>query len=352
MRDTHQIAARLIQAMPKAELHLHLDGGVRPRSALEIARTRRVAAPTTYAGMFEALVAPAHTHSQGELLRYFDLPIALLQDADALHRVAAELIEDKARDNVRYVEVKWAPGLHTQRGLGLDGVIEAVAAGTASAAARLGVVARLCVVAFRTAAPELSVAVAEAGVRWRDAGVSGFDLAGYEADQPDPTRHQAAFEVARVGGLGVTLHSGELIGGSAHVRRALAMAPDRIAHGAAAWTDPDLVAELVASGVTLDLCPTSNVQAGLVPSFAEHPLPALLRAGVRITINTDDTTVSDVSLSDELLACHTTLGLSLPELWACTLHALDVAFVDEPTRARLRDEFTAWAADVPELVTL
>jgi len=245
--------------------------------------------------------------------------------------------------------VKWAPALHSRDGMSLDEVIETVAAGTAEAAARHGVVARLTVVAFRASTPAETAATAEAAVRHRDAGVSGFDLAGFEAEFPDPTPHLPAFDIARAGGLGVTVHAGELVGGADLVRRALAVRPDRIAHGAAAYTDPDLVAELAASGITLDLCPTSNVQAGLVPSIADHPLRALLLAGVDVTINTDDTTLSDVSLSDELLACHTELGLSLADLWECTLHALDVAFVDEPTRAALQDEFHAWAAHIPEL---
>jgi adenosine deaminase len=349
MRDEVRVARRLIQAMPKAELHLHLDGGIRPATAIELALDGGIDAPRSFTAMFHALVAPEHNADQAALLRYFDLPIALLQDAASLGRVAAELVADKAADNVRYLEIKWAPSLHTRAGLSIDGVIDAVAAATAEAAARLGVVARLTVVGFRSSTAEENVAVAEAAVRHQRDGVSGFDLAGFEAEFPDLTPHLPAFAVARAGGLGVTVHAGELVGGADNVRRALALRPDRIAHGAAAYTDPDLVAEIAASGITLDVCPTSNVQAGLVPSVADHPLRELLLAGVDVTINTDDTTVSDVSLSEELLACHTELGLSLPDLWECTIHALDVAFVDERTRATLQDEFHAWAAHVPEL---
>lgn len=349
MRDEVRVARRLIEAMPKAELHLHLDGCLRPVTAIELAAERGIRTVRSYTEMFHELVAPVRTASQAELLRYFDLPIALLQDADALRRVAAELIEDKAADHVRYVEVRWAPELHTRDGLSIDEVIETVATATAEAAARQGVVARLTVVAFRASTPAETAAAAEAAVRHRDAGVTGFDLAGFEAQFPDPRPHLPAFDIARAGGLGVTVHAGELVGGADQVRRALAVGPDRIAHGAAAYTDPELVADLAESGITLDLCPTSNVQAGLVPSIAEHPLRELLLAGVAVTINTDDRTVSDVSLSDELLACHTELRLSLADLWECTLHALDVAFVDEPTRSLLQDEFHAWAAHIPEL---
>jgi adenosine deaminase len=209
---------------------------------------------------------------------------------------------------------------------------------------------RLTVAAIRAHDPATNVEVARAAVAHRDIGVSGFDLAGFEADDPDPTVHAAAFEVARAGGLSITVHSGELPGSSSLVRRALEVSPDRIAHGASAATDPTLVQELIARGITLDLCPTSNVQAGTVATFADHPLPRLLRAGVPVTINTDDTTISDITLSEEWLSCIGRLGLTLPEIWQCNLHALDAAFVDEPTRARLLDEFRAWARWVPELV--
>ncbi|MGB8861552.1 MAG: hypothetical protein WCC60_20015, partial [Ilumatobacteraceae bacterium] len=116
-----------------------------------------------------------------------------------------------------------------------------------------------------------------------------------------------------------------------------------------AAADPALIAELIARGTTLDLCPTSNVQAGTVAVFADHPLVELLRRGVPLTINTDDTTISDITLSEEWLSCIHELGLTLPELWRCNLHALAAAFVDEPTRASLLAEFHAWAERIPEL---
>lgn len=340
---------RLVQAMPKAELHLHLDGCLRPQTALDLAAQFGVDAPRTWDGMFDALVAPAHPGSQDQLLKSFALPLRLMQYPEALTRITTDLVEDKAADNVRYMELKWAPAAHMEAGLSLDDVIATVAAAATTAADRLGVVVRLTVVALRSADPVASVSVAHAAVRHHNVGVSGFDLAGFEAAHPDPTIHAEAFEVARAGGLGLTVHSGELLDSGALVWRALELHPDRVAHGACAANDPALVAELISRGVTLDLCPTSNVQAGTVATFAEHPLVALLRRGVPITINTDDTTISDITLSEEWLSCITELGLTLPELWACNLHALDVAFVDEHVRASLRADFQAWARRIPEL---
>ncbi|HEX8938767.1 MAG TPA: adenosine deaminase [Candidatus Limnocylindrales bacterium] len=338
----------LLAAMPKAELHLHLDGGLRIETALELARSRGVDAPTTAAGMRAALVAPERCASQAELLRAFDLPIALLQDAEALERVAAELVDDKAADRVRYLEVRWAPALHTARGLGAAEVIEAVARGAADAARRTGTTLRLLCTAMRSHPPAANVRLAEVAAGCRHLGLAGFDLAGPEEAFPDPAAHRGAIEAARAGGLGITLHAGEW-GGAAQVRAALALNPARIAHGPGAVDDPALCAELRARAVTLDLCPTSNVQAGIVPSLAAHPLAILHRRGVPVTLSVDDPTVGDVSLSEEYRRAVEDVGLSLAELWAIDRHALDVAFADEAALAPLRTEFDAWAAARTEL---
>ncbi len=340
---------RLVRAMPKAELHLHLDGCLRTQTALDLAAQFGVDAPRTWDAMFDALVAPAHPGSQAELLKSFALPLQLMQFPEALTRITTDLVQDKAADNVRYMELKWAPAVHRQAGMSLDDVIETVAEAASSTAHRLDVVVRLTVVAMRSADPAVNADVARAAVRHRSVGVSGFDLAGFEAAHPDPTIHAEAFEIARAGGLGLTVHTGELLDDGALVWRALELGPDRIAHGACAANDPALVAELIARQVTLDLCPTSNVQAGTVATFADHPLVALLRQGVPVTINTDDTTISDITLSEEWLSCISELGLTLPELWACNLHALEVAFADEPIRTSLRVEFQDWARRIPEL---
>jgi adenosine deaminase len=178
----------------------------------------------------------------------------------------------------------------------------------------------------------------------------GWDLAGREAEFPDPLDHARAFEAARAGGLRITIHAGEW-GGAPQVRRALGVDPERIAHGPLAIEDAELVDELRARSVTLDLCPTSNTQAAIVESLEAHPLAELHRAGVSVTLSTDDRTVSDITLTEEYRRAVERIGLTLPELWAIDRRALDVAFADEPTLGRLRDGFDAWAAAVPELAT-
>ncbi|MDP9481629.1 MAG: adenosine deaminase [Chloroflexota bacterium] len=341
---------RLTEAMPKAELHLHLDGSVRVDTALELARTRGVDAPTTYAGMFAALVAPGRVASQAVLLERFELPIALLQDEDALERVTAELVQSKAAEGVRYVEIRWGPALHTRRGLPIAEGIAAVCRAAAEAATRTGIVVRLICTALRSHDPELNLELAEIAAGFRGAGLVGWDLAGDEERFPDPLTFDRAFAAARAGGLRITLHAGEW-GGADQARRALAVDPERIAHGPLAIDDPALVAELIARGVALDLCPTSNVQAGIVAALSDHPLARLHRAGVSVTLSTDDTTVSDVSLSQEYARAVERIGLTLPELWAIDRRALEVAFGEPAVLAPLRTAFDAWAALVPEMGT-
>jgi adenosine deaminase len=335
--------------MPKAELHLHLDGSLRIATAMDLARTRGVDAPATWQGMFDALVAPMPCRDQAELLKAFDLPIALMQDAEALERITFELVESKAAEGVRYVEIRWGPLLHVARGLALEAGVEAVVRGAEAGAARTGTVVRLIATALRSHDPAENLRLAEAAARFRDRGLTGWDLAGPEAAFPDPLVHGRAFEAARAGGLRITVHAGEW-GGAAQVRRSLAVEPERIAHGEATSDDPSLVAELTDRGICLDLCPTSNVQAGIVPSLADHALARLHRAGAPVTLSTDDTTVSDVSLTDEYGRAVAEIGLTLPELWAIDRFALDVAFADEATLTPLRAEFDAWAAGIPELL--
>ncbi len=346
----------LVGRLPKVELHLHLDGSLRPQTVLELGLARGVfEAGTTVEALADRLRAPMPCRDQAELLAAFDLPLAILQDAEALERTVAELVVDVAGDGTIYAEVRWAPALHTVRHLTVGQVIAAVAAGTRRGTAQVhaaggAIEVRLIAVAMRSHSPARNEDVARAAVAAMAEGVVGFDLAGAEAAFPDPLPQRRAFGIARAGGLGLTVHAGEW-GGPAQVRRALALDPARIAHGAPAIDDPALMAELTRRGVTLDLCPTSNWQAGLVPRLADHPLPRLLRAGVPVSLSTDDRTVSDLTLVREYKRALDPLGLSVAELWAMDRHALEVAFLDhEPQlRDRLRAKMGAFGAGQPLL---
>jgi adenosine deaminase len=357
----------LFRRMPKAELHLHLDGSLRPETALVLARERglpgwgrseRPDPEEALAAMRAALTGPERCRDQAELLRAFELPIAILQDAAALERTAAELVEDCAAEGTRYVEIRWAPALHVRGGLSLREGIAAVVRGT-----KVGVavtqsrgrptVCRLICVAMRSHPPETSVKVAETAAAFLRDGLTGFDLAGPEQAFPDPLPHRAAVGVARAAGLGISCHAGEW-GGARQVARALELHPDRIAHGASAAKDGRLRAELIVRAVTLDLCPTSNLQAGIYERFTDHPLARLHRAGIRVTLSTDDRTVSALTLPREYLRAHEELGLTIGELWRIDRQALLSAFLqhDETLRRDLLAQFDAFAAADPDLAAV
>jgi len=312
-----------LRSLPKAELHQHLDGALRPDTAVELAA--EIGLPLTPAEARARMVAPARCQDQAELLTYFDLPIALLQTAGALRRAAAELVEDMATDGVTYGEVRWAPRLHLERGLSVRDVLVAVAEGTAAGLHAAGPdhLVVLIVTAMRSHPPGANVELARAAADFGPP-VVGFDLAGPEATYPAPP-HAAAFRAAEDGGLALTAHAGE-VPGPERIREALALGVRRIAHGATTADDPQLMEEVRARDVTLDLCPTSNVQAGVVASLADHPFARLHRAGVSVSLSTDDRTVSSTDLSTEMARVAEAQELTEAELRAVTLNGFRRGF--------------------------
>jgi adenosine deaminase len=333
-----------LRGLPKAELHQHLDGSVRPATAVDLAEA--IGMPLTLEEATARMVGPARCTDQAQLLGFFDLPIALLQSAPALERVADELVADLAADGIRYAEVRWAPRLHLERGLPVETVIEAVATGVRAGVERLGPGAPLVgliVTAMRQHPPAANAELARVAGAF-GSPVIGFDLAGPEAAWPAPP-HAIAFVTAREAGLALTAHAGE-VPGPQRVREVLDFGVRRVAHGAAAAEDPTLLELLRARDITLDLCPTSNVQAGLVPSLAAHPLAALHRAGVSVTISTDDRTVTGTSLTDEMANVAAALGLAAGELAEIALNGFARGFAPpalmEPIHDEARRAWTAW----------
>jgi adenosine deaminase len=335
--------AERLRPLPKAELHQHLDGSVRPSTAVELARDIGMALDLDEAR--HRMVGPERCRDQAELLEYFDLPIALLQTAEALERATVELIEDLAADGIRYAEIRWAPRLHLERGLSVARVIEAVIGGVTRATATLRAAAPLVgliTTAMRSHPPaanaELARIAAEVG-----APIVGFDLAGPEAAWPAPP-HAVAFLAAREGGLALTAHAGE-VPDARHVREVLDFGVRRIAHGVSAAEDESLLELLRARDITLDLCPTSNVQAGIVATLADHPVAALHRSGVSVTLSTDDRTVTGVTLTEELARTAEAQRLDDEELMEIVLNAFRRAFAPPEQLAPIAVEAErAWAA--------
>jgi adenosine deaminase len=333
-----------LRPLPKAELHQHLDGALRPATAVELANQIGLALSAEDAQA--RMVAPAHCHDQAELLTYFDLPIALLQTAGALQRAAAELVEDMAADGVTYGEVRWAPRLHLEGGLSVRDVLAAVAEGVANGLRGAGAdhLIVLIVTAMRSHPPAANVELARAAGAFGPP-VVGFDLAGPEQTFPAPP-HAAAFRAAEEGGLALTAHAGE-VRGPERIREALDLGVRRIAHGATTADDAEVMAAVRERDVTLDLCPTSNVQAGLVESLAEHPLARLHRAGVSVSLSTDDRTVSSTDLSTEMARVAEAQGLTVDELRAIALNGFRRGFGPTDFLERASDQagrtWAAWA---------
>jgi adenosine deaminase len=343
MATDHTDLVETLRRLPKAELHQHLDGAVRPETAVELAVEAGI--DLTLEQARQRLVAPERCRDQADLLSYFELPLQLLQTRAALRRVAAELVQDMAADGVTYGEIRWAPRLHLEEGLGVGDVLEAVAGGVAEARAAGGASAPLIglvVTAMRSHPPGANVELAHRAASFGPP-VVGFDLAGPEAEYPAPP-HAAAFRAAAAAGLGLTAHAGETPG-TDRIWEVLEFGISRVAHGAPAIDDEPLLETLRARSITLDLCPTSNVQAGIVPSLAAHPITRLHRAEVSVTLSTDDRTVSQTTLSGEMADVAIATGMTAEELAEIAINGFRRGFSSPLELAERRAEAArAWHA--------
>jgi adenosine deaminase len=265
------------------------------------------------------MVAPDDCRSQADYIKYFEDAIAVMQTEAALERIAYELCVDSAAENIDYLEVRWAPRLHLNNRLNVPQVIEAVLAGLS--AAPLKAVAIVC--AMRHHSPQDNVALAREAGHFAGRGVVGFDLAGDEVRYPAAPQREA-FEAARAAGLRLTCHAGEA-GDPSHVEEALDLGVERIAHGVIGAREPRIVERIRTEGVVLDLCPTANWKCKAVPSLDQHPLPRLVRAGVRCTISTDSRTVAGTTLSQEFELA-SAMGMTDAELRQCNAVAYEAKF--------------------------
>lgn len=342
-----------IRQAPKALLHDHLDGGLRPSTVLDLAEQSGYDELPAHDADELATFFRTAAHS-GSLVRYlepFAHTVGVMQNPDALHRVAYECVEDLAADNVVYAEVRFAPELHIEGGMGLDQVVDAVLAGfadgeKAAASAGRSITVRCLVTAMRHAAR--SREIAELAIRFRDRGVVGFDIAGAEAGYP-PTRHLDAFEYMRGNNARFTIHAGEAFG-LPSIHEAIAFCgADRLGHGVRIVDDitvaPDgqvklgrLANILRDKRIPLELCPSSNVQTGAVASIAEHPFDLLARTRFRVTVNTDNRLMSDTTMSQEMLRLVEAFGYGWSDLARFTINAMKSSFIPFDERLALIDD--------------
>jgi adenosine deaminase len=362
------IPLETLRAAPKALLHDHLDGGLRPATIVELARELGYAGlPTRDPGdLARWFHESAASGSLALYLRGFVHTIAVMQTDDGIERVAFECGEDLARDGVVYAEIRYAPVFHVARGLNLEQVVESVARGFERAERQYGIVLRQVVAAMRDRTDSLEMA--ELAVSFRDRGVVGFDIAGEEAGHP-PKAHLDAFQYCHRENFSVTIHAGEAFGPPSIWQALQYCGAHRIGHGVRLVEDIAITeGRVVKVGplaqyvkdkrIPLELCPTSNVDTGAVATLSDHPIRYFLAEHFRVTVNTDDRLMSDITLSEEFRRLSATFGLTLADVERLSINAMKSAFVDydqrvaliygklKPGFARLRGE-PALAASLP-----
>lgn len=323
----NELPLSFFQRLPKTDLHVHLDGSLRIETILELAAEQGVDLPARdVPGLRAAMHAGENTGSLVKYLEAFDITLRVLQTDDALYRVAYELAEDAAAENVRYMEVRYSPMLHVREGLRLTEVVETVLRGLHAAETDHGIESKLILCGIRNISPESSLEMAELVVAYKGRGVVGFDLAGAEYDYPAKD-HQEAFSLVRRNNINVTIHAGEAYGPPSIAQALHDCGAHRIGHGCRLREDGDLLHYVVDHRIPLECCPSSNVQTGAIASLQTHPLRLYKNLGARVTINTDNRLITDTTMSKEMWLSHTQIGLSFTDIRQIILNGFKSAFL-------------------------
>jgi adenosine deaminase len=321
---------------PLVELHRHLDGNIRLETVLDLGRRHNLDLP---AWELEALRPHVQitTPEPGlvEFLAKFDVLQRVMVDYDAVRRITRENLEDAVREGIDHIELRFSPAFMSMRhGLDVLKTAEAVCRALAEFHSEGPQRAKLIMILSRNLDPALVDLELEAAIRFRDDGVVALDLAGNERDYPGSlfVRH---FRQARDKGLRVIAHAGEAAGPESIRQAVTELGAERIGHGIAARRDERLMDLLAERRIALEVCPTSNVHTSTVSGYADHPLPMFLRRGMRVTLNTDDPSISGIDLAYEYDIARTRLGLSEPELRLLQEHAVAAAFLTDIERGEL-----------------
>ncbi len=343
-----KLSEKVIQSLPKVVLHDHLDGGLRPETIIELARDQKYdGLPTD-----DPAVLREWFHrgaARGSLPLYLEGFVhtgAVMQTEEALERVAYEMMEDMALDGVVYVETRFAPLFHTDRGLHWDEVVNSVLRGLERGKRRFGVEYGLIICAMRNM--KLSQEMAELAVDFRERGVVGFDLAGEEGGFP-PKKHVDAFHYIQRENFNITIHAGEAFGKESIWQAIQWCGAHRIGHATRLIEDIGLdrhdrskisrmgylAQYILDKRIPLEICLTSNVDTGAVKSLADHPFGLLYRYRFRVTINTDDRLMSNTTMTKEYRIAHQVFKLNLDDLEKLTINAMKSAFIPYNRRIKL-----------------
>ncbi|NHI16242.1 adenosine deaminase [Microbacterium excoecariae] len=324
---------RDLRALPKGHLHLHMEAGIRPATLAELREAHGVPERdmTAYEG-FTAFSAMYRTL------------LDVMPDDDSVSRLVDEIFEDSASDGVSWLELNVSPAFYAQRLGSLEAAIDMLIAESTAASRRHGVAFGLMVTADRTAGLAPAVELARAAAPYAGRGVVSMGLAAEERGFP-AADFGPAFRIAKDAGLQITPHAGELVGPES-VRGALdVLGADRVLHGVRSLEDPELIAELVRTGIPLDVCPTSNlVLVDSVTDLARHPIRELLDAGVRCSINADDPILFGPGILDEYVTCREVIGLSDEQLADCAWTSIETTLAPAEVKADARARIDAWLA--------
>lgn len=325
----------IVKHLPKIELHCHLDGSVRPAILEQLAAVQGVPLPKGEA-LAAKLIAPEECQSLLEYLERFDMVLPLLQTASALELVAYDLIAQVAEENVRYIEVRFAPMLFIKDGLSLKEIIEAILSGLKRGEKDFGVKSNALLCAMRHHSNERNQDVIQQAKGFLGHGVAGFDLAGDEANYPT-AQFSELISLGASYAIPITLHAGEC-GCPQNVAESIRLGATRIGHGIAVQKDPAVLQACLDNRTLIEMCPTSNFQTKAVLTLEDYPFKTFLEAGLKVCINTDNRTVSNTTLTDEYLKLHQWYGITYACLETLNHNAVDGAFIDEQTKAALHQQ--------------
>jgi adenosine deaminase len=335
-------SAVLLQ-MPKCNIHTHLEGSIRPETFLELASKYEVQLPFDPARVDEKFRVDGKEKTLVDYLDKIRVNYAILHNREALYRTAYEAAEDAHRDGVIYLELRDGPALHCTPDFPLEDCIESMLAGLQDAEAKFGIVCRLIVAGLRDHDPKVNVDLARVAGRLTEQGVVGFDLAGDESGYP-AALHREAIETAREMGLGLTIHAGEAAGAENVHYAVEVLGAQRIGHGVRSIESQDVMDLLKKRQILLEICPTSNVHTGTVPSIESHPLKAIYDYGIPISINDDDPITSRTHVSNELMVLQTVFGIPLGTMLEIQMTTLDHSFLrKEDVRDQLKSKVRGFA---------
>ena len=333
-----RLTQHVIQRLPKSDIHCHLDGCLRPRTVLELADEHKVELPTrNLAQLTRLLEAGRRTRSLADYLEIFDITLSVMQDESALHRVAFELAEDAAAENVRHLEVRFSPILHRKKGMSFQQIVNTVVMGLAEAGVKYRLTTGVIICGIRSLDPKVSLELAELAVACKGKGVLAFDLAGQEKDYPAKA-HRAAFELILKNNVNSTVHAGEAFGAASIAQALHYCGAHRIGHGTLLLQDLDLMNFVNDHRIPLEVCLSSNVQTRAVPNIKEHPFHFYFKQGLRVTLNTDSRLISATTMSKEIGLAVRTFRLSPYEVKRIIINGFKSSFLPYGQKARLLRE--------------